>query len=200
MSPRRIAKALAAIGILALAVIVVAAVWIIRSRDRERIALSHSVKVEPGSLLRARNFHWTQMKGDKEQWQLVASEANYGENRSSLTLKDTKLTMVLEDGKPLSVRAQHVDLNLSGNHVNRAEFSGGLVLDYGDITLKTAGGIFYPDRDMLEAKGPVQITGHNFKISGVDLEARPRARTFTLEHQVSTELTPEAGRAIAKHS
>jgi LPS export ABC transporter protein LptC len=200
MSPRRIAKALAAIGILALAVIVVAAVWIIRSRERERVVLAHSVNVVPGSLLHARNFHWTQMKGDKEQWQLVASEASYGENRSSLTLKDTKLTMVLDDGKPLSVQAQHVDLSLSGNHVKRAEFSGGLLLDYGDVRLKTAGGVFYPDKDLLEAKGPVEISGEGFKISGVDLQAKPRARTFTLEHQVVTQLTPGAGRAIAKHS
>ncbi len=199
MSPRRIAKALGGIGIAALAVIIVAAIWIIRSREREREILAHSISVVPGSLLHARNFHWTQMKGDKQQWQLVASEASYGENRSSLTLKDSKLTMVLEDGKPLSAQAHRVDLSLTGNHVNRAEFSGGLVLEYGDVRLKTAGGIFLPDRDTLEAKGPVEIAGEGFKISGVDLEARPRARTFTLKHQVVTELTAGARRAAAKH-
>ena len=81
MSPRRIAKTLAGIGIAALTIIVVAAVWIIKSRERERNVLSHTVRVEPGSLLHAQNFHWTQMKGDKEQWQLVATEASYGEDR-----------------------------------------------------------------------------------------------------------------------
>ena len=65
MSLRRIAKALGGIGIAALAVIVLAAIWIIRSREREREILAHSISVEPGSLLHARNFHWTQMKGDK---------------------------------------------------------------------------------------------------------------------------------------
>ena len=119
------------------------------------------------------------MKGDKEQWQLVATEASYGEDRTSLTLRDTKLTMVMEDGKPLAVSADRVDLSLSGSdHVNRAEFSGGLVLDYGDIRLKTAGGTFLPDRDLLQAPGPVEIAGDGFKITGVGLEAQPRARTF----------------------
>jgi LPS export ABC transporter protein LptC len=201
MSPRRIAKTLAAIGIAALTIIVVSAVWIIKSRERERDVLSRTVSVVPGSLLHARNFHWTQMKGDKEQWQLVATEANYGEDRSSLTLKDTNLSMVLDDGKPLAVRAARVNLSLSGNnHVKRAEFSGGLVLDYGDIRLKTQGGTFLPDNDLLEAPGPVEIAGDGFKITGVDLEAKPRARTFELKHQVTTDLTAKAGRAAAKHS
>jgi LPS export ABC transporter protein LptC len=200
MSPRRIAKALAVVGIAALTVIVVAAAWIIKSREHEREQLAHSVSVEPGSLLHARHFHWTQMKGDKEQWELTSSEASYGEDRSSLVLKDSKLQMVLDDGKKVLAQAHRVDLNLSGNHVNRAEFSGGLVLDYGDVRLKTAGGTFLPDRDLLEATGPVEIAGDGFKISGVDLEARPRARTFTLKHQVVTELTAGAARAAAKHS
>jgi LPS export ABC transporter protein LptC len=200
MSPRQIAKTLAAIGIAALTIIVVAAVWIIKSREHEREALARTVTVEPGSLLHARNFHWTQMKGDKEQWQLVASEASYGENQSSLTLKDSKLTMVLEDGKPLAAMAHRVDLSLNGHHVNRAQFSGGLVVDYGDIQLKTEGGTFLPDSDLLEANGPVEISGNGFKISGVDLEAKPRARTFTLKHQVVTDLTAGAGHAAAKHS
>ena len=201
MSPRRIAKTLAGIGIAALTIIVVAAVWIIKSRERERSALSNTVTVEPGSLLHARHFHWTQMKGDKEQWQLVATEASYGEDRTSLTLKDTKLTMVMEDGKPLAVSANRVDLSLSGsNHVKRAEFSGGLVLDYGDIRLKTAGGTFLPDRDLLQAPGPVEIAGDGFKITGVGLEAQPRARTFELKHQVVTDLTAKAGHMAAKHS
>ena len=200
MSPRNIAKTLAGIGIAALVVIVVAGVVIIKSRERERALLARSVSIEPGSLLHARNFHWTQMKGDKEQWQLTASEASYGEDRSSLTLKDSKLTMVLDDGKPVAALAHRVDLSLNGNHVNRAEFSGGLVLNYGDIQVTTQGGTFLPDSDMLEARGPVEISGKGFKVVGVDLEAKPRARTFTLKHQVVTDFTAGAPGAAAKPS
>ena len=201
MSPRQIAKTLAGIGIAALVVITLAAVVIIKSRERERKLLTRSVTIEPGSLLHARNFHWTQMKGDKEQWQLIASEASYGEDRSSLTLKDPKLTMVLDDGKHVSAQAHRVYLKLNGNHVNRAEFSGGLVLNYGDIKITTEGGTFLPDSDLIEAHGPVQIAGEGFKVAGVGLQAKPRARTFTLQHQVVTDFTAGAGRAAAaKHS
>jgi LPS export ABC transporter protein LptC len=199
MSPRQIAKTLAGIGIAALTVIVIAAVWIIKSRELERALLAKSISVEPGSLLHAKNFHWTQMKGNKEQWQLVASEASYGEDRSSLTLEDPKLTMVLDDGKPVSAQAHRVYLKVTGQHVNRAEFSGGLVLNYGDMKLNTDGGTFLPDSDLLEADGPVLISGNGFKVSAVGLEARPRARTFTLKHQVVTDFTAGAVRA-AKHS
>ncbi len=200
MSPRRIAKVLAGVGIAALVVIVAAAVVIINGRERERQLLANSISVEPGSLLHARHFHWTQMKGDKEQWQLTAGEASYGEDRSSLTLNDSKLTMGLDDGKPVSAQANRVALKLNGDHVNRAEFSGGLVLHYGDIKVTTESGTFLPDSDLLEAHGAVEIAGDGFRIAGVDLEARPRARTFILKHQVVTDLTPGAARAASKHS
>jgi hypothetical protein len=35
---------------------------------------------------------------------------------------------------------------------------------------------------------------------GVDLEAKPRARTFTLKHQVVTDFTAGVARAASKHS
>jgi LPS export ABC transporter protein LptC len=200
MSPRHIAQTLAGIGIAVLLVIVVAAVWIIKSRERERKMIADTISVEPGSLLHAKNFHWTQMKGDKEQWELAASEASYSDDRTSLTLKDSKLKMVLDDGKPVSGQAHRVYLKLNGNHVNRAEFSGGLVLNYGDIRITTQGGTFLPDTDLLEAHGPVEIIGNGFKVAGVDLVARPRARSFTLEHQVVTDFTAGAARAAAKHT
>ena len=200
MSPRRIAKVLVTAGILCLTMIMVSAVWLIKSRERQRKALQRSVSVEPGSLLHARNFHWTQMKGDKEQWELAAGEASYGESRSSLILKDAKLTMTMEDGKPISARAHRVDLSVTGNHVNRAEFRGGLALEYGDIKLLTTDATFMPDQDLLEAPGLVQIQGEGFKINAVGLEARPRARTFSLKHEVSTELTAGARNEIPKHS
>lgn len=201
MSPRQIAKTLAGVGIAALVVIVAAAILIIKSRERERQLLAQSVTVAPGSLLHARNFHWTQMKGDKEQWELVASEANYGEDRTSLTLKDSKLKMVLDDGKPVAANARRVDLKLNGNHVNRADFSGGVVVNYGDIKIATQSGTFLPDSDLLTAAGPVEITGDGFRVAGVGLEARPKARTFMIEHQVVTNFTAGAMHAAAaKHS
>jgi LPS export ABC transporter protein LptC len=198
MSPRQIAKTLAGVGIAALVVIVAAAVLIIKSRERERELLAQSVKVEPGSLLHARNFHWTQMKGDKEQWELFASEANYSDDRTSLTLKDSKISMVMEDGKPLSATAKQVSLKLTGNnHVNLAHLSGGVVVHYGDITITTQNGTFLPDSDLLTATGPVEIIGQGFKVVGVGLSAKPKARIFTIEHQVVTDFTAGAVHAAA---
>jgi LPS export ABC transporter protein LptC len=200
MSPRQIAKGLAGVGIAALVVIVVAGGWIIKSRERERNLLAKTISVIPGSLLHARNFHWTQMKGDKEQWELVAKEANYSDDRTSLTLTEPSLTMVLDDGKPVAAQARRVFLVVNGNHVKKAEFSGGMVLHYGDIKITTEGGTFVPDSDSLVASGPVEITGEGFKVSGVGLHAQPRARTFTLDHQVVTDFTAGAARAANQHN
>src|SRR5690349_6387968 len=124
MSPRKVARALAGVGLFALGAIVLVAVWVVRNCSRERI-IKQAVQVIPGSLLHAQNFHWTQMKGDEQQWELRAADASYSEDKTSLKLIGTELSMVLQDGKQLRLRAPKAELRLEGNHVNSASLSGG---------------------------------------------------------------------------
>lgn len=196
MSPRRIAKALAGSGAIALLAIVLSAVWIVRHRNFDRLT-RQALGLAPGALLHARNFHWTQMKGDTKQWELAAREASYADDRTSLKLVDTELSMMLEDGKQLLLRAPRAELKLAGNHVTRAELAGGLKLRYGDVLLMADEVIFYPDRDVLEAAGPVQIVGDGFKVKGVGLQAHPHEKLFTIEARVSSEFVPRAPRAAS---
>lgn len=187
-------------SLIAVLVIVVAAVWVVHSRDREQRLLARSVKLVPGSLLHAHNFHWTQMKGDKRQWQLRAREADYGADRKSARLKDATLTMTLPDGKRLMARADRVLLKLSGSHVTQANFSGSLALDYDGMKLMTTSAVFVPDKDELDAPGRVHIIGQDFQISGVGLVAHPRAQTMTLKAQVDTELVANRHAAAGQQS
>jgi LPS export ABC transporter protein LptC len=189
MSPRFIAKALAGIGIGALLVVIVSAVWVVDNRDHQQRLLARAVKLVPGTLLDAHNFHWTQMKGDQEQWQLRAKEAAYSNDRTSARLSGAALSMKLDDGKEMSARAQQVLLKLQGNHVLRADFSGGLVLNYKGMVISTDKATFFPDRDDLQAAGLVTIDGPQFSVRGVGLEAHPRAQTFTLKAQTDTQVT-----------
>lgn len=188
ITPRRVAKFLTATAMVAVVVILAAVVWIVHSRSREQRLLARGVKLVPGSLFHANNFHWTQMKGDKEQWQLRAKEADYGADRKSAKLKDAVLTMTMDDGRKLMARADRVFLAVTGSHVDKADFSGHLVLEYDKMKLVAAQAVFFPDRDELDAPGPVSIVGQDFKISGVGLVAHPRAETMTVEAQVDTEL------------
>ncbi|HLH77473.1 MAG TPA: LPS export ABC transporter periplasmic protein LptC [Candidatus Binataceae bacterium] len=189
MSPRSIAKALAGIGIGALLVIVISAVWVVGKRDRQQRLLARAVKLVPGTLLDAHNFHWTQMKGDHELWQLQAKEAAYSNDRASARLSGAELSMKLDDGKDMSAHAQRVLLKLQGNHVLQADFSGGLVLNYKGMVITTDKATFFPDRDDLQAAGPVTIDGPQFSVRGVGLDAHPRAQTFTLKAQTDTQVT-----------
>src|SRR5207249_5584959 len=76
MSPKRAARLLAGAGVAALAIIAVVGVVVIRGHQRQQI-LRQGLALVPGSLLHAKNFHWTQMKGDEKQWELVAGDASY---------------------------------------------------------------------------------------------------------------------------
>jgi LPS export ABC transporter protein LptC len=199
MSPRRVAAALAAVGAATLLMIALFSVRAVIHRDRGR-ALRRALDLVPGTLLHARNFHWTQMKGDRKLWELNAGEASYSNDKTSLKLREPELSMVLDDGKTLMLHAAMAELKLTGNHINQAQLSGGLDLTYGDIALSTAEATFWPDRDMIQAPGPVQVRSPGFNVTGVGLEAHPRARLFALQHEVRTEIKREASGARSKKS
>jgi LPS export ABC transporter protein LptC len=196
MSPRRVAKALAGFGVMALGVIVLAAVWIVNHRGNARTA-TQVLGMVPGALLHAHNFHWTQMKGAQKQWELNAAEASYSKDKTSLNLTDANLAMTLENGNFVHLFSPSAILYLSGNHVNRADLSGGIVLHYADIVVHTPDIVFFPDQDEMRAPGNVKINGNNFALTGTGMKAHPHAQQFTILSEVVTDLVPGTHRAAS---
>ncbi|HYL59426.1 MAG TPA: LPS export ABC transporter periplasmic protein LptC [Candidatus Acidoferrales bacterium] len=190
MSPRRVAKALAGFGAVALIVLMTVAVFVVRHRSSTQV-LQTVAGMVPGTLLHAHNFHWTQMKAGERQWVLTAGEASYSKDKSSLKLTDAVVTMTSTDGKPVVVNAPKADLQLNGNHVSRADLSGGTTIHYGEFILTTDSATFMPDQDSVEASGLVTVIGEGMKVTGVGLTGNPKTRVFQLHQQVQTQFTPK---------
>jgi LPS export ABC transporter protein LptC len=199
LSPRRIAKALAGFGAVALIVLLVATIWIVRHRSATQV-LQTAAGLVPGTLLRAHNFHWTQMKAGERQWVLTAGEADYSADKTTLKLTDAVVTMVSSDGKPVVVNSPHADLTMNGNHVTKALLTGGTVIHFGDYVLSTDSATFMPDDDKVEAPGLVTVIGDGLKVTGVGLSGHPKTRVFELHTQVQTEVTPKKDSGKTKQS
>ena len=199
MSPRRIAKFLAGFGALALVVLLVATIWIVRHRSATQV-LQTAAGLVPGTLLRAHNFHWTQMKAGERQWVLTAGEADYSADKTMLKLTDAVVTMVSSDGKPVVVNSPHADLTMNGNHVTKAYLTGGTVIHFGDYVLSTDSATFMPDDDKVEAPGLVTVIGDGLKVTGVGLSGHPKTRVFDLHTQVQTEVMPKKDSEKPKQS
>jgi lipopolysaccharide export system protein LptC len=190
MSPRRIAKALASFGAIALFVLLLVTVLVVRHRADTQ-ALQAAAGVVPGSLLHVRNFHWTQMKAGERQWVLNATDAAYSNDKTSLKLTNADLSMNSTDGKAVQVHAPEALIYLKGNHVTRAELSGGTIIHYGDFVLTTNAATFLPDDDHVEAAGEVAIEGEGVRVTGVGLTGNPKTRVFELHDQVITHIVPK---------
>jgi len=199
MSPRRIARLLALFGMIALTVIVVVTVVVVRQRSAQQ-KLRTVAAVIPGALLHARNFNWTQMRGNQSQWVLKANDARYSNDKTSILLLEPQLSMTAQDGKHLALTASRAVLTVNGNHISRAEMSGGLRVDYGDFVLKTESATFLPDDDQLHASGAVKINGPGVDVAGVGLSGHPKAQTFQLLKEVKTVIDQRQRRASAKAS
>jgi LPS export ABC transporter protein LptC len=199
VSPRRIAKALASFGAIALIVLLVVTVWVVRHRSATQV-LQTVAGIVPGTLLHAHNFHWTQMKAGERQWVLTAGEASYSTDKASLKLTNAEVTMTSSDGKPVVVNAPTALLALNGNHVTRAFLSGGTVIHFGDYILSTDSATFMPDEDRVEAVGLVTVIGEGLRVTGVGLTGHPKTRIFQLHQQVRTEFTPKNDREKSKQS
>jgi len=199
LSPRQIAKLLASVGTVALVVLLIATVWIVRHRSASQL-LQTAAGLVPGTLLRAHNFHWTQMKAGERQWVLTAGEADYSADKTTLKLTDAVVTMVSSDGKPVVVNSPRADLTLNGNHVTRAYLTGGTVIHFGDYILTTDSATFAPDDDKVDAPGLVTIIGDGLKVTGVGLSGHPKTRVFELHAQVQTEVMPKSNSEKPKQS
>ena len=189
MSPRRLAKLLAGLGSVVLAAVLIITVWVVRHRTGQQL-IKEAASVVPGSMLAARNFHWTEMKGDQKQWELTAREASFSDDKKSLRLQDAQVSMVSENGRQVTLRAPIADLEMNGNHVKRADLSGGLLVHYGDVVINAEQAVFMPDSDELNVPGHVTIESQGLKVVGVGMTAHPRAQLFDLHSQVSTDVTP----------
>jgi LPS export ABC transporter protein LptC len=200
MSPRRIAKLLAGFGAVALAAILTVTVVVVRHRAAGQKLGQAAIGLLPGTLLHAHNFHWTQMKGNQSQWVLTARDANYSDDKTSLTLTNPEISMTSSDGKHVDLSANSALLNIEAGHIKRANMMGGLVVHYGDLVLTTDSATFTPDNDELEAPGPVTIQNPGLLITGIGLSGHPKAQTFQLQRQVSTRITPRQTSAQAKTS
>jgi LPS export ABC transporter protein LptC len=199
MSPRRIAKGLALFGSVALGAILIVTIWVVRHRPSGH-KLVAAAGLLPSSLLHARNFHWTQMKGDTNQWVLAAKDASYSKDNSSVTLKEATVSLTTEDGKQVKLTAPTALLTVDGNHVKRAQLGGGIVVIYGEYTVTTDQAEFTPDDDRLHAPGAVKIVGHGLTVTGVGMNGNPKAETFELLKEVSTQIVPKPKGGDAKVS
>jgi len=199
LSPRQIAKALGGFGAVALIILLVATVWVVRHRSAVQVSETAAGLV-PGTLLRAHNFHWTQMKAGERQWVLTAGEADYSADKTTLKLTAAVVTMVSSDGKPVVVNSPHADLTLNGNHVTRAYLTGGTVIHFGNYVLSTDSATFMPDDDKVEAPGLVTVVGEGLKVTGVGLSGHPKTRVFQLLTQVETVVTPKKDSEKPKQS
>jgi LPS export ABC transporter protein LptC len=191
ISFRLIARIIGALVVVALGAILVVTVWVVHHRKDIKV-LTNAAGLLPGALLHARNFHWTQMKGDQSQWTLQAKDASYASDKTSMVLKGAHLSMVAKDGKRLELMAPLATLQMQGNHIGRADLSGGLIVHYGDFVLTTDSAIFAPDDDQLQAPGPVKIVGQGLTVTAVGLKGHPKEEDFQLLNEVSTHIEPKA--------
>jgi LPS export ABC transporter protein LptC len=180
-------------------VIVVITLIVVRQRSAQH-KLRSVAAIVPGALLHARNFNWTQMRGDQSQWVLKASDASYSNDKTSILLLRPQLSMTAQDGKHLSLTASQAVLTIHGNHISRAEMSGGLTVEYGDFVLITDTATFLPDDDQLHAPGTVKIDGPGLDVAGVGLNGHPKEQTFELLKQVKTVIEEKRRSAGAKAS
>ena len=199
MGPRRIARLLTFFGTIALGVIVVVTGVVVRQRSALQ-KLRTVAAVVPGTLLHAHNFNWTQMRGGQSQWVLKANDASYSTDRTSILLLQPQLSMTAQEGKHLSLTASRAVLTVNGNHIRRAEMSGGLKVKYGDFVLQTESATFLPDDDQLHAPGAVKIEGPGLNVAGIGLTGRPKAQIFNLLRQVNTTIEEKQRSAIARPS
>ena len=191
LRPKQIAKLLGAFGAITLAALVGVTYYVVHNRAAAPVIAAVAGLI-PGSLYHVHNFHWTQMHGGEKEWILTARDANYSNDKTSLILNEPVVTLVSQDGKPITVKARNARLELEGaNKVKRATLSGGTEIHYGDFVMNTDVATFIPDSDQVDAPGFVTIEGEGIKVTGIGMTGHTKTRQFELLKEVSTHIAPK---------
>ncbi|MCL5043820.1 MAG: LPS export ABC transporter periplasmic protein LptC [Deltaproteobacteria bacterium] len=191
MRLRRVAFLLVMLGVAASLVLLVVAIRVVRRRAFAEAVQRRHVHPLANTLLHARNFDWTQVKGAQRRWVLHGTDARYSVDGTSLTLTVARLSMQSADGAEVTVNAPRASVKLSGSSIKEAFLSGGIELRYQGYRFTTAQATFLPDRDEITAPGPVKIVGQGIQVEGVGLEGHPGRQLFTLLSHTVTQVYPK---------
>jgi LPS export ABC transporter protein LptC len=101
-------------------------------------------------------------------------------------LVQPQLSMIAKDGKHLLLTASRAVLTVNGNHISKADMSGGLKVDYGEFVLITESATMLPDADQIHATGAVKVKGPGLDVVGIGLSGHLKAQTFELLKEVKT--------------
>ncbi len=124
-----------------------------------------------------KGVRYSQSKGDRLQWELVAESARLVENGPA-SLERVGITYFSDDGKVISLSA---DEGMYDDNTRDATVRGNVVVTSSDHrTLRTDLLKWNQQEEKLKGEGAVTITQGNTIIKGTGFEVVPAKETFTI--------------------
>ena len=166
--------------------------WLMKARE---------IKKNPGKLLdyvpeaalQIKDFRRTKIEGGQKVWELVGEEARYLKTDKEVAIKKPHMTFYQKDNNTIVATGNdgHVWLTEQEGEMEKAQFQGGVQVNYRGFVLKTEEVLYLKGKNQVLLPGKVTVKGDGMELEGVGMEINLDDEKMRLLQKVRTKIVPD---------
>ena len=144
---------------------------------------------------RMTEFRRVKMQDGKKVWEIVARQARYFADKNEVKIETPEVSLYFDDGDAVALRCQEGTVHLDGGSqdILHVDLRGELEMQIGDIALKTDQATYDREQNTISSDGILYIVGQGFTVEGKGYTVAVDTKQVTLNSNVQTTVTREAG-------
>ena len=142
-------------------------------------------------------FHRSESRGDKKLWEIEAEKGKFIPSNNAIKLFDSIIDFYQKDGTLVKVISKNATVYLHGEELDKADFTNGVVVHYGDKYTITTEEASYDKNGGVNKGGSVisnthtEIKGDGIDAYGEKLYVDIESKGMKLSEKVKTILLPK---------
>jgi LPS export ABC transporter protein LptC len=146
------------------------------------------VKPEAPARPKMESLELTEVDEGSKRWTLEARSAEYLQDRDEIRINGIRVEFFSDDGRVLRLSCEEGLINTKTRSLT---LQGQVMVQDGDLTIKTGMVRYEPEERLLIAPDEVVLESPRAKVQGKDLKVDLAGRRLTMAHHGSTEIKLE---------
>jgi len=170
--------------------------WIMKSRELKKNPLK-VLDYLPEAALQIKDFHRSQVDGDRKVWEIFGDEARYLKEQKQAVIKNPRILFYSKEGKTLEATGSEGNLfftaeqaDLQGS-IDNMQMRGDVQISYQGFIFNTDELLYFKSKDQVVSPGKVTLKGEGMELEGVGMEIALQDEKLHLAQNVKTKLEPD---------
>ncbi|OGQ67020.1 MAG: LPS export ABC transporter periplasmic protein LptC [Deltaproteobacteria bacterium RIFCSPLOWO2_12_55_13] len=166
--------------------------WLMKAREIKKNP-TKLLDYVPEAALQIKDFRRSKIEGGQKVWELSGEEASYLKADKEVTIKKPRMTFYQKDNNAIEAIGNdgHLWLSGQGGEMEKAQFQGGVQVNYRGFVLKTEEILYLKSKNQVLLPGKVTVKGDSLELEGIGMEINLDDEKMRMLSKVRTRLEPE---------